>query len=67
MVDQPKFQARPHAQLGQGWCVHVTWPTGKTDTIAGFGNQYMALYWIKLISANWVADKLMGDPDYPSR
>ena len=62
MPSDPQFEARPHGQVGQGWCVHVTWPSGKTEVIAGFGNQYSALDWIRRSSANWVADKIMQEP-----
>ncbi len=58
----PKFRALP-SELGQAWCVHVMWRTGKTDIVTGFENQYAALEWIRLKSANWVADKIMNSPD----
>jgi hypothetical protein len=58
---EPRFEARPAEQLGQGWWVHVTWPSGKKEAIAGFVNQYQALDWIKYKSANWTADKIMGN------
>jgi hypothetical protein len=58
----PHFEARPNEQLGQNWCVHVTWSSGKTDKMIGFLNQYQALEWIKHHSANWVADKIMRGP-----
>ena len=67
MPDDPQFNARPNAQVGGGWCVQVTWSTGKVEQVAGFQNQYQALTWIKQQSANWVADKIMQDPDYPKR
>jgi len=60
---QPRFEARPADQLGQGWWIHVFWPSGKTEVITGFVNQYQALNWIKQSSPNWVADKIMKDPD----
>lgn len=47
--------------------MHVAWASGKTEQIVGFLNQYQALNWIKQNSANWVADKIMQDPDYPKR
>ena len=55
----PRFEARP---AEGGWCVLVSWRSGKTETINGFSNQYQALDWIKFQSANWVADKIMRDP-----
>ena len=58
----PKFEARPSAQLGQKWCVQVTWPSGETEVIAGFENQYQALTWIKDKSANWVVEKILQKP-----
>ncbi|HZT25141.1 MAG TPA: hypothetical protein VFA57_05500 [Pseudolabrys sp.] len=67
MSDDPRFEARPNSQLGQGWCVHVFWRSGKSELITGFINQYQALEWIKQKSANWIADKIMQDPDYPNR
>jgi hypothetical protein len=56
----PRFQALPHSEA---WCVHVIWRSGKTDVVIGFENQYAALEWIRLKSANWVADKIMRDPN----
>jgi hypothetical protein len=61
---EPRFEARPVGPLGEGWCVHIFWPSGKTDVIPGFSNQYHALGWIKSSSANWLADKIINDPDY---
>jgi len=55
----PRFEARP---AEEGWCVQVNWPSGKTEAITGFSNQYQALDWIKFQSANWIVDKLMRDP-----
>jgi hypothetical protein len=57
----PRFEARPSDQIGQGWCVHVFWPSKKTDIVTGFLNQYEALNWIKFTSKNWVVDKIMRD------
>lgn len=59
----PQFQALPNNQVGQNWCVRVTWRAGKIDVVTGFENQYAALEWIRLKSANWVADKIMNSPD----
>jgi hypothetical protein len=64
MPDDPRFEVRPNTQLGQGWCVHVFWTSGKTEAVTGFSNQYQALDWIKYKSANWLADKIMRDPGY---
>ena len=58
-TSDPRVEARP---ADEGWCVHVTWPSGKIDIIPGFLNQYQALDWIKKTSANWIADKIMNDP-----
>jgi hypothetical protein len=54
----PQFRAMP-SQQGDGWCVHVSWRSGKVEAVTGFENQYAALEWIKLKAANWVADKIM--------
>jgi hypothetical protein len=43
--------------------VHVFWASGKTDVIPGFVNQYQALGWIKSGSVNWIADKIISDPN----
>lgn len=59
----PKFEARPNDHLGQNWCVHVTWPSGATDLVTGFENQYSAIEWIRRDSANWTVDKIMNRPD----
>jgi hypothetical protein len=64
MPDDPRFEVRPNTQLGQGWCVHVFWTSGKTEAVTGFSNQYQALDWIKHKSANWLTDKIMRDPDF---
>jgi hypothetical protein len=58
----PQFQALPNERLGQNWCVQVVWRSGVTETLTGFENQYSALEWIRLKSANWVADKIMQRP-----
>jgi hypothetical protein len=58
----PRLEARPAEQQGDGWWVYVFWPSGKTEIVPGFVNQYQALEWIKLSSANWIADKIMRDP-----
>ncbi len=58
---EPRFEARPSAQFGQNWCVIVTWPKGKIDTVTGFETQYQALQWIKHQSANWVVDRILND------
>jgi len=58
----PQFKALPSTQLGQNWCVEVVWRSGKTDMVTGFENQYAAIEWIRLKSANWVADKIMQRP-----
>lgn len=60
---KPKFQPLP-AESGDGWCINVTWPNGKTEELAGFINQYHALDWINRNSENWIADKILNDPDY---
>jgi hypothetical protein len=62
-MSDPQFQALPHEQLGQNWCVRVVWASGATETLTGFKNQYAALEWIRLKSANWVVDKIMQRPD----
>ncbi len=59
----PEFQARPSIQVGQNWCVHVTWPSGETEILTGFTNQYSALEWIRRDSANWVVDRIMRRPN----
>jgi hypothetical protein len=61
----PQFQALPSTQLGQNWCVKVVWASGDTETLSGFANQYSALEWIRLKSANWVVDKIMQRPSEP--
>ena len=61
---QPRFEARPAGPLGDGWCVHVFWSADKTDVITGFANQYQALNWIKLKSANWLVDHIIQNPKY---
>jgi hypothetical protein len=58
----PRFEARPSAQLGQNWCVHVIWPSGEKNVLSGFATQYQALEWIKKSSANWVVEQIMGGP-----
>jgi hypothetical protein len=58
-TSDPQFEARPG---DNGWCVHVRWPSGKTEIVPGFANQYQALDWIKFQAANWVADRIMRDP-----
>ena len=57
-MTEPTFEARPD---DMGWCVHAKWPSGKIDVIPGFMHQYEALEWIKLHSANWVAERIMRD------
>ena len=59
---EPQLEARPADHLGEGWWVHVHWPSGKKEVVSGFVNQYHALDWIKDKSANWIADKIMWDP-----
>jgi hypothetical protein len=59
---EPRFEARPSAQLGQNWCVHATWPSGEVNTLTGFKTQYQALEWIKNNSANWVVEQIMRGP-----
>ena len=66
MSNDPKFEARPSSQLGQKWCVLVTWKSGQTETITGFVTQYQALTWIKDKSANWVVEKILQKPDRAS-
>jgi len=61
---QPTFEARPAGPLGEGWSVHVFWASKKPGIITGFATQYEALNWIKLKSANWLADKIMNDPNF---
>jgi hypothetical protein len=58
----PKFRALP-SERGDAWCVHVIWNPRKTEVVTGFENQYAALEWIRLKAANWVADKIMRDPN----
>jgi hypothetical protein len=58
---EPRFEARPSAQFGQNWCVYVTWPSGKQNTLSGFETQHQALEWIKDKSANWVVEQILGD------
>lgn len=58
----PRFEARPSAQFGQNWCVHVLWPSGQQNTVTGFKTQYEALEWIKNKSANWVVEQIMRGP-----
>jgi hypothetical protein len=59
---EPQFEARPADFGSDGWCVHVTWPSGKKEVVTGFANQYGALNWIQREAANWVAEKIMTDP-----
>jgi hypothetical protein len=59
---EPQFSARPADREGEGWWIHVVWPSGKREVITGLVNQYHALDWIKHNSANWIADKIMRDP-----
>ena len=61
---EPRLEARPAVFPAEGWCVHVFWPSGKTDIIPGFVNQYQALGWIKSGSANWIADRIISDPNH---
>ncbi len=56
---EPHLQARPSSQYGQNWCVHVVWPSGKTEELSGFATQYEALEWIRLKSANWAVDQIL--------
>jgi hypothetical protein len=58
---EPRFEARPSPQFGQNWCVYVTWPSGKKDTLSGFETQHQALLWIKNNSANWVVEQILRD------
>jgi hypothetical protein len=53
-----RFEVRPAVM---GWAVHVTWPSGKAESIGGFNLQYQAVDWIQTKSANWVVDKIMQD------
>jgi hypothetical protein len=59
---EPEFQARPPSRVGEGWWVHVRWPSGKADVVTGFLNQYQAVEWIERESPEWIADKIMNDP-----
>jgi hypothetical protein len=59
----PHFEPRPDRVLGGNWSVQVTWRSGKTEAVTGFKTQYEALEWIDKKSANWVADKIMNDPE----
>jgi hypothetical protein len=59
----PKFRAIPHPQIFQSWCIEVTWPDRTTELLTGFDNQHSALEWIRLKSANWLADRIMNRPD----
>jgi len=61
---EPRFEARPAGPLGEGWSVHVFWTAEETSLVTGFSNQYDALDWIKLKSANWVADYIMRGSKY---
>lgn len=58
----PRFEARPDGHAGLNWCVQVAWPSGETELVTGFPNQYAALQWIRNESANWVVDKIMQRP-----
>jgi hypothetical protein len=58
---EPRFEVRLGIQFGQNWCVHVTWPSGKKDTLSGFETQHDALQWIKFQSANWAVEQILRD------
>lgn len=60
---EPRLEARPNDQPGGGWCVYVYWPSGQSETVTGFLNQYHALKWIKHDAPNWIADKIMRGED----
>jgi hypothetical protein len=59
---EPRLETRPAEREGEGWWVYIYWPSGKTEVVSGFVNQYQAFDWIRHDSPNWIADKIMRDP-----
>ena len=61
-MPEPTIEALPTGEVTHSWCVEISWPSGKTERVTGFFNQYHAVEWVRRESANWLADRVMNDP-----
>ena len=62
---EPTFEARPVKLVGP-WYVLVTWPSGRTERVTGFGSGRRAIQWINGNEAKtWLAQKRMTNGEPP--